>query len=502
MPSRGEVLPLSFASSSDQEQQLLALTAAKPWDANLMLQLGHLQVAFLKYPEAAETLRRAIVLAPDNPRSWIEYASVLIHLHEGETLTDMAFHQAAKVGGAEPAILERVIEYFIKDEKPDVALHYLQNLLRANPAASPKVQKQYLTALHATGRTADAQATCRTLYNALSEAAEALPRPQKEQLLVRRALLLQAAGLFDDVGACLQDCVRRLAPVTPNFDAQPGILANSAARIQQLQRQLSGKDVFVFLPGPSATLFADDARRFADWDFVAATLAGYAEIIEESMLRPIGREVDLLWLSNPAQLRGGEESIFRVLSRGGGIRLLSVGYAFGGYARRAEIMRRFGDGMLWMNGADDPPLPSAPLEFLCGNSLSVFLPLLIWGQPARIFLFGADGGGLVSGAQSKPYFFAPEAPAVGDSERPALMKRLEKMPVNQQSFQDAQRRFRLEAKEADDIVAITAKILEVMFGLATPQIVNCCPHSAHTLFEKRTIDQIDVMNPKRSAASR
>jgi hypothetical protein len=469
--------------SDESEQRLLALTAAKPWDADAMLKLGLLQVAALKYDEAAQTLRRAIVLTPDDPRPWLIYAEVLIHLHEGEESTDKAFHRAAKVCGSHPAILGRVIDYFVKDEKPHIALHYLNELLSAHPAASPATQLQYVSALRATGNSREAESTCRTLMAGLKNAAAVLEGSRQERLLVRQAMLLQAAGLDDEIEACLQDCARRMAPFEVRFDLQETVLPDSAAKIAAYQSQLRGKDVFVFLPGPSAAAFAENARRFADWDFVAATMAGYTDTIESTMLKPIGRAADLLFLSNPAQLRAGEESILRLLQRGTGIRLLSQAYAFAGHPRAADLIERLDPGMLWMEGGDCPPTPSRPLEFLPGNSLSVFLPLLFWGEPKRIVLFGADGGAATSDL-GRPYYFAPDAPAEGEGERTALMKRLEKMPVNRRSFASARRRFQLEAHEADNIVTLTAQVLRVVFGLKTPEIVNCCPHSTHRAFKR------------------
>src|SRR5580658_7811002 len=137
---------MTDAAYDEEERGLLALTSATPWDADLMLQLGRVQAGLLKYPEAADTLRRAIVLAPDDPRPWIEYALLSVHLHEGELATDTAFHRAAKLAGSDLAVLMGVIDYFSRDEKPKTALRYLEKVLSDHPSAIqiPRIQMRYL----------------------------------------------------------------------------------------------------------------------------------------------------------------------------------------------------------------------------------------------------------------------------------------------------------------------------------------------------------------------
>lgn len=477
---------------SERERELILLTSAKPWDADLMLRLGCEQASLVKYPQAADSLRRAIVLAPDDPRPWIEYANLSVHLHEGEAATDSAYHRAAKLAGGNPNILKRVIDYFFNDAKPDIALHYLEGLLTANRSAleDPQIQKRYVASLAAAGRSDAAHATCRALNQASTTAAGMVDRARAHQFLVQRAVLLQAAGLVDEIKPCLEDCATRVGAFQPDFDGHPGALPNSAERVEALRQQISGRDVFALFPGPSASAFVERAEFFADWDFVSAVIAGHIETVEDAMLTPIGRRADILLASNPGHVRCAEEAIVAALERTSGIALLAQSYAFTGYPRRDWLLERFAGGMLWVHCGYYPPLPSAPLQFTNANSLAMLLPCLIWAEPKRIFLFGLDGGAQPPQAGSKPYFYAPEPIGEGiEAERDNVIERLEIMTLTQPRIEDAHRRFRLEAKEADDVIAMSISVLQTLFSLNIPEIYNCCPYSSHEGFPKITVDE-------------
>src|SRR5262249_47230886 len=66
---------------------------------------------------------------------------------------------------------------------------------------------------------------------------------------------------------------------------------------------------------------------------------------------------------------------------------------------------RHADVLLFAQHSDGgPPLPSRPLHFENGSSLSLLIPLLLFARPRRIFLFGADGG-LNPSFSKRPYFY-------------------------------------------------------------------------------------------------
>lgn len=479
-----------------QERQLLDRTAFKPWDAALWLELGKLQGALLKYPEAAESLRRAIVLNPDDPQAWLSYASLIVFLHEGEQSVDSAYHRAAQAGAGDPGVMTAVIEYFGHEEKYDAVLRYVDQSFNANIQA-PRNQLRYLDALVALGRNADAEGLCRSLIESYTTLAQSQAGFQREQLLVHRARLLAAAGLDDEVEASLEDAARRIGARAAAFESQPGLLPNTAGRIAALQQQFSGRDAFVFLPGPSVKDFAAVAPRFADWNFVSCGIAMHIDALEQPCLEPIGRSFDLLWMSNPAHLRINEAGIVRTIARGSGIRLIAQDYAFLDYPHYDAFLARFGEQMLWVNCFNVPPTPSAPLQFLTGNSLSVLLQVLLWAQPERIFLFGADGGGAPPGARPHVYFDTPDpSTATPDTEPGATGKQAESLDWNVRSAADATRRFRLEAKDADRMVTMTSRILRTLFGLRIPRFINCSPYSAHTAFEKMSIEDALTLKPE------
>jgi tetratricopeptide (TPR) repeat protein len=468
-----------------EERELLERAARTPWDASIRLQLGQLQAALLKYPEAAETLRRSIVLDPDNPHAWLAYGSLIVSLHEGEQSVDSAYHRAAKAGADDAGVMLAVIEYFGADEKHDIVLRYVDQSFNAN-IQPPRNQLRYLRALTALGRAADAERLCGALVDSYTKLAAGHQGVQREQLLIHRARLFDAAGMDADVDRCLDECARLIGVGSVDFDADSGLLPNTSARIATLQREFRGRDAFVFLPGPSVKDFAAAATLFADWDFIACSIAMHIDALEESCLHPIGRGLDLLWMSNPAHLRINEAAIVRTLERARGIGLISQDYAFIDYPHEAAFKQRFDAKLLWVNCLNTPPTPSAPLQFLTGNSMSVLLQVLLWAQPERIFLFGADGGGAPPEAKQHVYFDTPD-PSDGPAEPGATGKQAESLEWNPQSAADATRRFRLEAREADRMITMTSRILNRVFGLRIPRFINCSPYSEHTAFEKMSI---------------
>jgi hypothetical protein len=61
-----------------------------------------------------------------------------------------------------------------------------------------------------------------------------------------------------------------------------------------------------------------------------------------------------------------------------------------GVSEREFVARH--DKRLLLVHSDGSPLPSTPLHFENGPSVSLLIPLLLFARPRRVFLFGADGG--------------------------------------------------------------------------------------------------------------
>src|SRR5262249_11997904 len=137
--------------------------------------------------------------------------------------------------------------------------------------------------------------------------------------------------------------------------------------------------------------------------------------------------------------------------------------------------------------SDGPPLPSRPLHFENGPSVSWLIPLLLFARPRRIFLFGADGGSNPSFSK-RPYFYYDDYDAdVAPHQflnRPGMIS-FQGLP---RKLDEYNRRQHINAINGDRVIDFAFRSLEANFGIQVPPIFNVCPHSTHRIFPRIDID--------------
>ena len=184
------------------------------------------------------------------------------------------------------------------------------------------------------------------------------------------------------------------------------------------------------------------------------------EPVEERLLAPVGRRLDLLFTGNPAELSGRWAAYEAYLSREAGGMLITSDYAVSGLPRRIcppdDFIRRFDARLLYFHSDRPvPALPIDPLHVMPGNSLSVLLPLLVAGAPRRIFLFGADGG----------------APAGGEAAYFAITGGVAE--ASARTVAEVHRRLANEAWDCDQNVELSMTAIAALHRVALPEVFNC-----------------------------
>jgi len=166
-------------------------------------------------------------------------------------------------------------------------------------------------------------------------------------------------------------------------------------------------------------------------------------------------------------------------------------YALSGFfefgASEDEFIACHDKRLLLVHSDGGPPLPSRPLHFENGSTLSLIIPLLLFARPRRIFLFGADGGSNPSFSK-RPYFYYDDYDAdAGPQEflNRSDMISFRKLP---RRLEEHNRRLLINAINADRVISSALRSLEVNFGIQAPPIFNVCPHSTHRVFPRIDID--------------
>jgi hypothetical protein len=152
-----------------------------------------------------------------------------------------------------------------------------------------------------------------------------------------------------------------------------------------------------------------------------------------------------------------------------------------------EFVAQHDKRLLLVHSDGGPPLPSRPLHFENGPSVSLLIPLLLFARPRRIFLFGADGGSNPSFSK-RPYFYYGDHDADVEPQeflnRPGMIS-FKGLP---RKLDEHNRRQHINAINGDRVITFAFRSLEAHFGIQVPPIFNVCPHSTHRVFPRIDID--------------
>src|ERR1700730_12535058 len=479
-----------------------------PSSLELRLVLARIQFQMRRYADAANTIETLLAIAPQHAWAWYELGKISRNSYERLELADIAMEHAAELAqkDADTGLLVTVAQNFLYDLNFAKAAECYDQLLRADPAMRRNfvVSRQYATCLNACRRTAEAAEMIATGLESCRSLAAVSTADAWQVLKREEALLLDEARRFAEADAALRSIGEASAGTPPCYDRRE-YLPDTRGRLQRLSEIVGSRDVFVMVQGPSFAQFAERMQEFADFDFAIATLNSFPPI-EEELSKGLSRTADLLLLTHPGSIQSWYGEFEDFVARPAQNLVATTRYALSALSELGinedDFVSRHDNRFLLVVSDGGPPLPRRPLHFESGSTLSLLIPLLLFGQPRRIFLFGAAGGTNPSHCK-RPYFFYHDYDSAAPPQ-PFLRRRdMVSFAGRPEQLREADRRFHINAVNADRIMAAAFRTLDIVFGISTPPIFNVCPNSSHTLFPRIDIDTaLHELAARRSAQPR
>jgi tetratricopeptide (TPR) repeat protein len=454
--------------------------------SELRLVLARIQFQRRRFDDATRTIEGLLAVAPENAWAWFEYGKLL---WSSFGRGDDAFERAGDLSGNDSDLLAAVAQQFLYDLDYAKAAKYYERLLNLRPNMRDNfvICRYYATCLKEINRTREATSL---IENALKNCRMAARTAKGEGLeLIKReeSLLLLQAGSLDGSFTALKS-IQGITGSAPRYD-RAEYLPRTPERLQRLAEIVASRDVFVLLQGPSFATFAARLGEFAGFEFAIATLNSFPPVEQE--LERINRRADILLFSQPGSIRSWHPEFMEFLERPSPNLVVLNRYAVSGLSEfgvsEEEFIARHDERLLLVHSDGGPPLPSRPLHFENGPTVSLLIPLLVFARPRRIFLFGADGGSNPTFSK-RPYFYYDDYDA--DTEQHDFLNRpgmvsFKRLP---NKLYEHNRRHRINAINGDRVTDFAFRSLEANFGLQVPPIFNVCPHSTHRIFPRIDID--------------
>jgi tetratricopeptide (TPR) repeat protein len=462
-----------------------------PSGLELRLVLARIQFQLRRHADAAKTIEALLAVAPEHAWAWYELGKIARNSYERLGLGDTPFKRAAELAEKDASLLATVAQNFLYDLNFVTAAECYERLVQVEPAMQRSfvVCRQHAICLNACGRTAEAADMIATGLESCRALAAASKNDAWQVVKREESLLLWEARRFQEADAALRSIREASAGTPPCYDRSE-YLPGTRGRLQHLSEIVGSRDVFVMAQGPSFAPFAERMQEFADFDFAIATLNSFPPI-EDELSKRLGRTADLLLLTHPGSIQSWHSEFEAFADRPSQNLVATTRYALSALSEfginEDEFVARHDDRFLLVVADGGPPLPARPLHFESGSTLSLLIPLLLFGRPRRIFLFGADGGGNPDHCK-RPYFFYDDYDSVAPPH-PFLRRRdMVSFAGRPELLREADRRFYINAVNADRIMAAALRNLDIVFGISTPPIFNVRPHSSHELFPRIDID--------------
>jgi tetratricopeptide (TPR) repeat protein len=480
-----------LASRRYVEAEAAATAAVQccPSNPELRLALARIQFQLRRFEDAARTIDALLAITPAHAWAWFEYGKILRNSFHRLGQVDRAFERAGDLAGNDGALLAGVAQQFLYDLDYRKAAKFYELLLNAVPSMRENfvICRHYAMSLREMGRTDEAGDLVVAALEGCRKAASRAVGEGLELLKLEEAVLLREAGRSEESDQALRS-IKRIAVSSPCYERSE-YLPETAERLQRLAEIVGSRDVFVMLQGPSFATFAERLEEFADYEFAVATLNSFPPVEHE--LRRIKRQADVLLFAQPGSVRSWHLELMTFLARPSANMVVTNRYALYGFSEfglnETEFVARYDKKLLLVHSDGGPPLPSRPLHFENGSSLSLLLPLLLFARPRRIFLFGADGGSNPN-FNKRPYFYYDDYDA--EAEPQAFLNRSDMISFRglPGRLEEHNRRLRIDAINADRVMANALRSVEATLGIQIPPIFNVCPHSIHRLFPRIDIN--------------
>jgi Flp pilus assembly protein TadD len=473
------------------EAETVAAAAVQccPSSTELRLVLARIQFQLRRFEDAARTIEALLAITPEHAWAWFEYGKILRNSYHHLGLADRAFECAADLSGNDSALLAGVAQQFLYDLDYGKAAKFYERLLNLVPSMWENfvICRHYATCLKKIGRTEEAANIIVAAIDSCRIAGKRAEGEGLELIRLEESLLLLEAGRLAESDQALRS-IKHIAASAPCYD-RPEYLPRTSERLQHLAEIVDSRDVFVLLQGPSFATFAARLDEFADFEFAVTTLNSFPPVDQE--LRRIDRHADVLLFAQPGSVRSWHSELMEFFARPSPNLVVANRYALSGFSEfgvsENEFIACHDKRLLLVHSDGGPPLPSRPLHFENGSSLSLLIPLLLFARPRRIFLFGADGGSNPSFSK-RPYFYYDDYDA--GTKPQEFLNRSDMILFRElpRRLEEHNRRLHINAINADRVISSALRSLEANFGIQVPPIFNVCPHSTHRVFPRIDIN--------------
>jgi hypothetical protein len=253
-------------------------------------------------------------------------------------------------------------------------------------------------------------------------------------------------------------------------------------RIARLRRRIGGRDLFMFGNGPSLSEIISRKDEVASLHFASMTMSTF-QLVNDDLLRPTGKQLDMVCMSHPSMVRSQIPAIREWFSAVPQATLLLPLWVRELAAVKGEPDLLFGqsDSIFWYDcHGEDLPSPQEPLHVPSLNNLLFAIFVGVLGLPRRIFLFGFDGQ--IKGSDSQQ----PGALYYKELDESYHLQDRRAAP----EFRDFTRNWLLwDSTLFNELAPHVLRHAALLFDLPQPPIYNVCPDSAVTVFPRITFDR-------------
>jgi tetratricopeptide (TPR) repeat protein len=462
--------------------------------------------------ERFEAAKAATAQRPDDPAAWIALSQACHVLVDEEGMIEAARRAFALQpesvdalrqlayslnqtgpGAAEARPLFERLQTLVPDDA--VALHYLSNYAlfdgdyRRVIELLEKLERRYPGSSTTSARIARAYALLGDAIGAAKYYAQAATRcdgasepfPYGSSASLKPMFTALAGDRANAERLSLQLCQEDGVGLA-NL-ANPRYPDDCEARISQLRERVAGRDLCVFGFGPSLADISYRKKEMGSRDFASMTLSSFP-IVENDLLRPIGRRIDLICITHPTVLKL-QGAALREWFSSVPLPTLVLPLWLREYATvtgSPDFLLENQQHVFWFDCFRDdlPPSPHEPLHFPSINTLICALGVGLLARPRRIFLFGFDGQIKGSDIQQEGAIYYRE---------------------NDDNYYSPRRRVELEIRwlakvnllwdsvRFNEVAPFVLRHLGLLFDLPMPPIYNVCVDSALDTFPRITVER-------------
>lgn len=448
---------------------------ARPGDPNAWIALSQACLTLFDYESAIAAARRAVAAAPKSVPAMRHCANTLMDSGYGISEARAWYERVLAAEPEDAVALLRLYYFAITEGDCARALNLAELTDRAYPGDA-QIVARIARAHELLGDWPNAVAQYRRAESLCETPREPFPHGPHAAL---KPVFARAAGDLARSEA-LSGQLCRAHGATLADVSSPRYPGDCMERIARLRDHVAERDLFLFGFGPSLQDLVNRKSLIAGREFVAMSLTTFP-VIEDSVLRDLGRRIDIVCLTHPRPL---DQLAAAIRERAAEHPPLHLALPL--CIRDGAIAMGNGDllgdlaQVVWFEALSEaPPSPRAPLDFPGINTLSCALSVAVLARPRRIFLFGFDGQIRGDDPQQAGSLYFRE----GDARyhAPARGTTAGRQATKSWLWWDS-RRF-------NETAPITLRHVALLFDIPLPPIYTVCPDSALEPFPRISMAQ-------------